>query len=208
MMRPKGAPRMALLPAPGGRTCLSIGLALSAVPARKTLRWWRSKPDVPDASRQAIRPRPELRVLPGGARAGWSIAASSRRDVIVVDDDPVSLQLFESLLARLDPKAIAVHCFADPRLALSFAIHHPVALALVDMHFGQGAMTGLDLIERMRRGAPNGEQMAVILVTADPEPMVVYEATRRAVPVVLQKAVNLHRLLLRCCALLEISPPE
>ncbi len=125
----------------------------------------------------------------------------------MVDDDPLSRDLFETVLRRLDPDTIKVHAFDDPQLALAFATSHRVELAVVDLHLGPGRMNGLALIERLRALSSLGERLSVILVTADTEPMVIYEATRLGVPLVLEKAVDLHKFLLRCCALLDIDPP-
>ncbi len=157
------------------------------------------------------RARFDLRVLAGG-RTGSAAPADDERDarirhVLVVDDDPLSRGLYETVLCRLVGDALQVHAFADPAQALAFARPHRIELAVVDLHLGAGQMTGLALIERLRTESPAGDRLSAILVTADTEPMVIYEATRQGVPLVLEKAVDLHRFMLRCAALLDIDLP-
>jgi CheY-like chemotaxis protein len=162
--------------------------------------------------RPPARSRFHLRVLTGGrtepAAPGEDGRAEGARHVLVVDDDSLSRGLYETVLRRLvgDGDALQVHAFGDPEQALAFARLHPVELAVVDLHLGTVKMPGLALLERLRSESPAGDRLSAILVTADTEPMVVYEATRQGVSLVLEKAVDLHRFMLRCAALLDIAP--
>ena len=148
-----------------------------------------------------------LRVVQGG-RDDRRDVGQRRRVVIVVDDEETSRELLGSVVKRLGCPRLEVHGFAAPADALSFARERRIDLGLIDLHLGVGQMDGLELVNRIRRETPSGEGFSAILITADTEPMVVYEATRRNVAVVMEKAVDLYRLALRCCALLGIPPPE
>jgi len=148
-----------------------------------------------------------LRVVQGG-RTVQGPVGEQRRDVMIVDDEEISRELLASVIKRLDCPFVKVHEFADPGAALSFAQDHPVDLGLIDLHLGSDQMDGLQLVDRIRGETPYGGGFSAILITADTEPMVVYEATRHGVEAVMEKAVNLYELALRCCALLRLPPPE
>jgi CheY-like chemotaxis protein len=148
-----------------------------------------------------------LRVVEGG-RSGRDSDDERRRLVMVVDDEEISRELLATVVKQLDYPFIQVHEFAEPAAALSFARDHAVDLGLIDLHLGRDSMDGLELVVRIRRGTANGADFSAILITADTEPMVIYEATRHGVAAVMEKAVNLYELALRCCALLRIPPPK
>ena len=151
--------------------------------------------------------RVNLRVIQGG-RSGRPRRLDERRIAIVVDDEELSRELLGSVLKRINSPLVEIHEFADPGSALSFAHGREVDLALIDLHLGAGQMNGLELVDRIRAETPAGDRFSAILITADTEPMIVYEAMLHHVAVVMEKAVNLYRLALHCCALLRIPPPR
>jgi CheY-like chemotaxis protein len=154
----------------------------------------------------ASAPPPGARGAPGSA--GASASRSDRtRHVAVIDDDPLGCQLVATVIGRLDPKRVVVHGFGGPDEALEAARHQRFDLVISDLHLGARQISGLTLIAQMRSQGIDGSALQAILVTADLEPRVTFEAARQQVPIVLEKSLDLHRLALRCCALLDLRPP-
>jgi CheY-like chemotaxis protein len=147
-----------------------------------------------------------LRVVQGGL-SGRGAGPGERRQVIVVDDEETSRELFTLVLKQLDCPLLDVRQFAEPVAALSYAREHDVDLGLIDFHLGRDQMDGLQLVDRIRSETPGGPGFSAILITADTEPTIVDEATRHNVAAVMGKAVDLYELAQRCCALLRLPPP-
>ena len=83
--------------------------------------------------------------------------------VILVDDEPLSLDLFKIECGNM-PGFDVVGFFDNPAAALAFAQQNPVDFALLDIDMPE--MTGIELARRLRLCRPG---MIVIFVTAHPE---------------------------------------
>ena len=83
--------------------------------------------------------------------------------VILVDDEPLSLDLFKIECGNL-PGFDVVGFFDSSVEALEYARNHPVDFALLDIDMPE--MTGIELARRLRLSRP---EMIIIFVTAHPE---------------------------------------
>lgn len=83
--------------------------------------------------------------------------------VILVDDEPLSLNLFKIECGNM-PGFEVVGFFDNSRDALNYAQEHPVDFALLDIDMPE--MNGIELARRLRIVRPG---MVVIFVTAHPE---------------------------------------
>ena len=83
--------------------------------------------------------------------------------VILVDDEPLSLELFKIECGNM-PGFDVVGFFDNPMEALDFAQKNPVDFALLDIDMPE--MTGIELARKLRSARPG---MIVIFVTAHPE---------------------------------------
>lgn len=83
--------------------------------------------------------------------------------VILVDDEPLSLDLFKIECGNM-PGFDVAGCFDSASAALSYAQTHPVDFALLDIDMPE--MTGIELSRRLRLIHPD---IVVIFVTAHPE---------------------------------------
>lgn len=85
-------------------------------------------------------------------------------NILIVDDNPVNLKLFETLARRLED--CAVHAFADPLAALSWCAANRPDLILLD--YMMPGLDGIGFLERLRQDPGMAEAM-VIMITADTE---------------------------------------
>lgn len=83
--------------------------------------------------------------------------------VILVDDEPLSLDLFRIECGNM-PGFEVVGLFDNAADALSYAQSHPVDFALLDIDMPE--MNGIELARRLRAYRP---EMVIIFVTAHPE---------------------------------------
>ena len=83
--------------------------------------------------------------------------------VILVDDEPLSLNLFKLECGNM-PGFEVVGFFDNSAEALDYAQSHPVDFALLDIDMPE--MNGIELARRMRLSRP---EMVIIFVTAHPE---------------------------------------
>lgn len=83
--------------------------------------------------------------------------------VILVDDEPLSLNLFKIECGNMPGFEVA-GLFDDPADALNYARNNPVDFALLDIDMPE--MSGIELARRLRMYRPD---MIVIFVTAHPE---------------------------------------
>jgi CheY-like chemotaxis protein len=77
-------------------------------------------------------------------------AAGSPATIFVVDDEPLLLDLAETILK---PLGYNVRTFRDPRLALKEFVEAKPAVVVTD--FAMGEMNGLDLTRECKRINPN-----------------------------------------------------
>lgn len=90
-------------------------------------------------------------------------AARSRPVVLIADDQRVSRTILAQMVRRLCP-GVLVREFERPADALGYAESAPVDLVLLDLSFGEGEPTGVDLALALR--AQLGERVPVVLVSA------------------------------------------
>ena len=83
--------------------------------------------------------------------------------VILVDDEPLSLELFKIECANMPGFEVA-GLFDNPESALEYASANPVHFALLDINMP--GMSGIELARRLREAQPG---MVIIFVTAHPE---------------------------------------
>ncbi len=84
-------------------------------------------------------------------------------NVILVDDEPLSLELFKIECGNMPGFEVA-GLFDNPTSALDYAASNPVDFALLDINMP--GMSGIELARRLRAARPG---MVVIFVTAHPE---------------------------------------
>lgn len=84
-------------------------------------------------------------------------------NVILVDDEPLSLELFKIECGNMPGFEVA-GLFDNPASALDYAAANPVDFALLDIDMP--GMSGIELARRLRAARPG---MVVIFVTAHPE---------------------------------------
>jgi CheY-like chemotaxis protein len=110
-------------------------------------------------------------------------------DIIIVDDDMVSLTMLKELVIKLPD--CSVRDFAHPALGLAWCKHNDGDLIIVD-HL----MPGIDGIEftRRLRTFPGREQTPVLMVTASDEPEVRSNALKAGVNDLLTKPFDFAQL--------------
>jgi Na+/proline symporter/signal transduction histidine kinase/ActR/RegA family two-component response regulator len=135
-----------------------------------------------------------IRVPGAGAAASFSeltehkigepTGASPAR-ILCVDDDAATLDGLRELLARWGFRVLAV---ASPEAALALSADQQIDIVLADYHL-QNRPAGLELLERLVRGAPAGQRRAGALLTADATEKLVLQADKLGFPV-LRKPVR------------------
>lgn len=123
-----------------------------------------------------------------------------KQRVLIVDDTEINLQLLCALVNRL-PHTQA-HSFTDPAMALDFVRHTQVDLAVVD--FMMPSMNGLEFMGQFRQiaGALN---VPVLMVTANEDRAVRYQALESGADDFLAKPVDPLEFLARAKNLLKLS---
>ncbi|MDW8324458.1 MAG: response regulator [Burkholderiales bacterium] len=91
--------------------------------------------------------------------------------ILAVDDNATNLAVLEAVLARLD--GVDVLALDDARLALAWCAEHRADLILLDYMMPE--IDGLEFMRRMQQ-LPGCAQVPVIMVTADTERAVRYQA--------------------------------
>jgi len=85
-------------------------------------------------------------------------------NILLVEDDPVQIRLYESLIGALgDDKAL--HHAVSTREAFTWCDHHEADLVIVDYHLS-GIDTGLEFVRRFRE-LYDTASVPVLMVTAD-----------------------------------------
>ena len=73
--------------------------------------------------------------------------------IVVVDDDPILIQLIKSFINSSSPRSLVVETFTDPNLALAFIEENHVDLLFCDLNMP--GMDGLDLIAKASKLKPH-----------------------------------------------------
>ena len=120
--------------------------------------------------------------------------------VMIVDDQPTARKILEEIVGSLDEKVV-VHCFADPREALSWATSHAPDLVLTDYRMPK--MDGAELTARLRLLRSCGD-IPVIVVTGLEERAVRYRALEAGATDFLTKPVDSYECRARCRNLLAL----
>lgn len=115
--------------------------------------------------------------------------------IVIVDDNPGSLELLSTALCR---EGVAIHTASRPSSALDLVHQHRPQLVLTDLVMPE--MTGLDLLNRIMEFAPATD---VVLMTAHYTTETAVEAIRRGAADYLEKPIRLPVLRERVGRLLE-----
>ncbi|MDL5034544.1 response regulator [Pelomonas sp. APW6] len=125
---------------------------------------------------------------------------SRSRQVLIVDDAPVNLALFEALVKRLG--GCEVSSFGDAVQALSWLNAHDVDLIIVD--YMMPLLNGLDFIQSVR-SKPGLETVPILMVTANDQKEVRYRALRAGASDFLTKPVDRAEFEARASNLLSLG---
>ncbi|MEO3713483.1 HD domain-containing phosphohydrolase [Roseateles flavus] len=125
---------------------------------------------------------------------------SRQRQVLIVDDAPVNLALFEALVKRLG--GCEVCSFGDAVQALSWLGGQDVDLIIVD--YMMPLLNGLDFIQAVR-AKPGLETVPILMVTANDQKEVRYRALRAGASDFLTKPVDRTEFEARACNLLALG---
>lgn len=80
---------------------------------------------------------------------------------VIVDDDPLAVQLFEKLLQDFCPEVEEIRCFVHEEQAIQYLNNHQTDLIFLDVTMGQ--MSGFDLLDLL----PNVKSRVVIVSASD-----------------------------------------
>ncbi|MDD2925121.1 HD domain-containing phosphohydrolase [Rhodoferax sp.] len=111
---------------------------------------------------------------------------------LVVDDNATNLALFRHLLQKLD--AADIQCFADPKMALEWCVDNEPDLILLDYRMPD--INGLEFLRRLRL-IPGRADVSVVMVTADTENDIRYQALQLGAQDFLTKPVDKTELTAR-----------
>jgi len=120
-------------------------------------------------------------------------------NVLIVDDSEVNLTLFRALTERLE--GVKAHCFLSSSEALAWAGQGLVDVAVVD--YMMPAPDGIEFIRRFRQ-LPGMQEVPVVMVTANDQKSVRYEALEQGASDFLNKPIDKNEFLARMrnmCAL-------
>jgi DNA-binding NtrC family response regulator len=119
---------------------------------------------------------------------GWEEPSSRvvAMHLLIVDDDET---VRASLRDALTTKELRVSVASDGQEALDRLAEGPVDLVLTDVRMG--GVDGLDLLRRVRTGAPG---VAVVVMTAHDDPRIVASASREGARAYLAKPLDLADL--------------
>lgn len=125
---------------------------------------------------------------------------SLNQRVLIVDDTELNLLVLGALVNRL--RHAQAHGFSDPVQALAFADHTPVDLVVVD--FMMPEMDGFEFIEKFRQ-IPGAQSVPVLMVTANEDRAVRYQALESGADDFLAKPVDHIEFIARAKNLLKLS---
>lgn len=124
-------------------------------------------------------------------------------DIIIVDDDMVSLTMLKQLVTKLPD--CAVREFAHPALALGWCRHNEIDLIIVD-HIMPG-MDGIEFTRRLRE-CDGKADVPVLMVTASDEPEVRNAALKSGVNDFLTKPFDFAQLQPRASNMLALRTSQ
>jgi len=93
-----------------------------------------------------------------------SLSDIRRARILVVDDEPVNVQLLEYLLTTTGYENVSATC--DPRQVVSMHLKHRFDLIILDLHMP--AMDGFDVMEALKP-LESDSWLPVLVVTAEPD---------------------------------------
>ncbi len=93
-----------------------------------------------------------------------SLSDIRRARILVVDDEPVNVQLLEYLLKTTGYENVSATC--DPRQVVSMHLKHRFDLIILDLHMP--AMDGFDVMEALKP-LESDSWLPVLVVTAEPD---------------------------------------
>jgi DNA-binding response OmpR family regulator len=115
-------------------------------------------------------------------------AGSAKPKVLVIDDDPASLELVETVLKA---EGFHVDTASDGNLALSMTGANEYGLVVVDFHMP--VYSGAEVLKLIRRQHP-GHKVAILAVTGDDSARTREALKQSGVDGVLTKPVDLEAL--------------
>jgi len=118
--------------------------------------------------------------------------------VVIVDDVQLNVSLLKALVAKL-PDAEPV-CFTDPQHALDWCLANDPDLLIID--FMMPGLSGTELTQRFRKRYPD---TPVLMVTANHELELRYDALNKGVTDFLNKPINSTELLARAKNMLALN---
>jgi len=118
--------------------------------------------------------------------------------VVIIDDVQMNVTLLKALVSKL-PDVEPV-CFTDPQLALDWSLANDPDLVIVD--FMMPGLTGTALTQRFRQRYPD---TPVLMVTANHEMELRYDALNQGVTDFLNKPINSTELLARAKNMLALN---
>lgn len=83
--------------------------------------------------------------------------------ILITDDEPQIVRLYETLMARVRLHTIAI---ADGYEALDYMLHKPVSLVISDLL--KPNITGIDMLKALRQD-PTTTEIPFVIITATPE---------------------------------------
>jgi signal transduction histidine kinase/CheY-like chemotaxis protein len=119
------------------------------------------------------------------SQAVLAVERPQRSRVLCVDDDAPTLEALRELLASWKFDVLVA---STPEQAVAIASAQPIDIVLADFHL-QDRPAGLDLLERLVRGAPAGQSRAGALLTAGATEALLSQADELGFPV-LRKPVK------------------
>ncbi|AGX87622.1 HD domain-containing phosphohydrolase [Candidatus Symbiobacter mobilis] len=120
--------------------------------------------------------------------------------IVIVDDTQVNLILFDALVKRLGDAQSAV--FSDAQEGLRWAQEHPFDLLIVDYMMPE--LDGIEFI-RLLRARPGREDIPILMITANDQKQVRYQALEVGATDFLTKPIDKTEFLARARNLLQLG---
>ena len=126
-----------------------------------------------------------------------------KQNILIVDDTALNLQLLVTIANRLEN--CEAHGFTDPMAALEWLAHNPVGLVVVDYMMPQ--LDGLEFIARVR-GMPASRSMPIVMITANEDKDICYQALETGASDFLPKPVDPLEFLARAKHMLALNAAQ